>query len=168
MRQIIEIILLKNKKVVFLSLVLTMISCDDSIEFTQYKSLANSSWEAHKKISFEFDVADTIGPRNLFIHIRNTKDYEYSNLYVITSLKFPNGITIVDTLQYEMANEKGVFLGKGFSNLKENKLFYKEAKVFPEKGDYTFSIYHAMRKQGEVTPIENLEGIQDVGFSIEK
>jgi gliding motility-associated lipoprotein GldH len=61
----------------------------------------------------------------------------------------------------------GLFLGKGFSNIKENKLFYKEAKIFPTKGEYQFIIYHAMRKQGEIEPISTLKGIQDVGFSIE-
>lgn len=149
-------------------MLLGMISCADSIEFSHYKSLKDASWQTDKKFSFEFDVVDTISPKNLFINIRNNKDYQFSNLYVITELNFPNGSKIIDTLQYEMADEKGFFLGKGFTDIKENKLFYKENKVFPQSGKYTFNIRQAMRKNGEVNPIPFLEGVQDVGLSIEK
>ena len=74
----------------------------------------------------------------------------------------------MDTLQYEMADTTGKYLGKGFTDIKENKLFYKEEKVFPESGKYILNIRHAMRKSGEVNIIPFLEGVQDVGFSIEK
>ena len=148
-------------------MLLGIIACSNGIEFTIYKSLPNASWEANKSVSFEFEISDTISPKNLFINIRNTKDYAFSNLYVITALDFPNGDRIIDTLQYEMADKSGRYLGKGFTEIKENKLFYKENKVFPESGKYIFSIHHAMRKNGQINPIASLEGIQDIGFSIE-
>jgi len=88
-------------------------------------------------------------------------------LYVITELLFPNETVIIDTLQYEMADETGKFLGVGFTEIKENKLFYKEKKAFPVSGEYMFNVRHAMRKNGAIIPIEFLKGIQDVGFSIE-
>ncbi len=168
MCQILKIGLLKNKKVVFLMVCLGMISCSDSIEFSKYKSLPDASWEANKEISFEFEVTDTISPKNLFINIRNNKEYAFSNLYLITELKFPNGNKIIDTLQYKMADKSGRYLGEGFTDIKESKLFYKEKKVFPESGKYAFNIRHAMRKNGDVNPIPFLKGLQDIGFSIEK
>ncbi len=67
-----------------------------------------------------------------------------------------------------MADALGMFLGNGFSELKENKLFYKERKVFPVSGNYSLTIRHAMRKNGELKAIERLDGVRDVGFSIEK
>jgi gliding motility-associated lipoprotein GldH len=145
-----------------------MISCNDVAEFNQYKTLENTTWEANKKLAFEFDIKDTISPQNLFINIRNNNEYPFSNLYVITELNFPNGTRIVDTLQYEMTDNLGNFLGNGFTEIKDNKLFYKEKKVFPVSGKYIFSVRQAMRKNGEVDPIPFLEGISDVGFSIEK
>ena len=117
---------------------------------------------------FEFDVKDTISSRNLFINIRNNSEYKFSNLFIITELVFPNQTKVVDTLQYQMADEKGAFLGVGFTEIKENKLFYKENKKFLLSGKYQLNVRHAMRKNGEVHPIEFLKGIQDVGFSIEK
>ncbi|MEE9406890.1 MAG: gliding motility lipoprotein GldH [Polaribacter sp.] len=145
-----------------------MISCDDKTEFNEYKAIENAALEANKKIFFEFDVKDTISQKNLFINIRNNKDYQFSNLYLITELKFPNGTIVVDTLQYEMTDTSGQFLGSGFTEIKDNKLFYKEREAFPNSGKYTFNVRQAMRKNGEVNPIPFLEGICDVGFSIEK
>ena len=158
----------KNRSFGFLILLIFFVSCNDKIEFTQYKSVPGSSWQANKNISFEFTVEDTILPKDLFINIRNNNEYPFSNLFVITELNFPNGNKIVDTLQYEMTDETGEFLGKGFAEIKENKLFYKEQKVFPTSGKYRLNIHHAMRKNGEVKVIPFLEGVQDVGLSIEK
>jgi gliding motility-associated lipoprotein GldH len=145
-----------------------MLSCNDISEFNQYKSVENSAWKSGEKITFNFEVKDTLLPKNLFINIRNNNKYEFSNLYLITTLKFPNNTLVVDTLQYEMADTFGKFLGNGFSSIKENKLFYKERNVFPFSGNYVLNISHAMRKNGALNAIESLVGVQDVGFSIEK
>ena len=67
-----------------------------------------------------------------------------------------------------MAKSTGEFLGTGFSDIKENKLWYKEGVVLNERGDYKVNIQQAMRQNGNVKGIENLEGITDVGFRIEK
>lgn len=158
----------RNSVFVFLGLLVFIFSsCSDKAIFTEYQSLSDSTWKANEKKVFQFKITDTISPKNMFINIRNNSQYEFSNLFVITSLEFPNGTKIVDTLQYEMADATGQFLGKGFTEIKENKLFYKEQKLFPESGQYRFSIYQAMRKNGAIEPIAKLKGIQDVGISIE-
>lgn len=160
--------ILKSKFLILLLISILMISCNDTTEFNQYKAVENSSWKSGEKINFTFEVKDTISPKNLFINIRNNSDYKFSNLYLITALKLPNNSLVIDTLQYEMADASGMFLGNGFSELKENKLFYKERKVFPVSGNYSLTIRHAMRKNGEMKAVEKLYGVQDVGFSIEK
>jgi gliding motility-associated lipoprotein GldH len=160
--------ILKNKSLFLLLALILTISCNDISEFNNYKTVADSSWKSGKKISFFFQIKDTILPKNLFINIRSNKEYGFSNLYLITAFKFPDNSLVIDTLQYEMTDASGKFLGNGFSEIKENKLFYKERKVFPVSGNYSIEIRHAMRKNGAINAIENLNGIQDVGFSIEK
>jgi gliding motility-associated lipoprotein GldH len=163
-----EIILKKNKVFCVLLLLIFLVSCDSKTIFSEFKTLSDTSWKANETISFEFDVMDTISPKNLYIDIRNNNDYSFSNLYLITELNFANGTKIVDTLQYKMTDKSGNFLGSGFAEIKENKLFYKENKVFSVSGKHVFNVRQAMRKNGEVNPIPLLKGIQDVGFSIEK
>ena len=158
----------KNKILFAFVNLLLIISCTETTEFNQYKTIEKASWEANKKINFEFVVTDTIYPKNVFINLRNNNDYRFSNLYVITELNFPNGTIVVDTLQYKMTDNSGKFLGSGVGDIKDNKLFYKTNKVFPTQGKYNFSIRHAMRKNGEIKPIPFLEGVSDIGLSIEK
>ena len=163
-------ILIKRSKILTLLLgsFFLLASCDSNRVFDKYIAVEDNNWLKDSKIDFEFQITDTISRNNLFINIRNNKDYEYSNLYLIAHLDFPNGKKIVDTLQYEMANKNGKFLGSGLSEIKENKLFYKENSIFPVSGNYKVSIRHAMRKNGNVEGIEKLQGISDVGFRIEK
>ncbi len=161
-------IIKKNNFSIIVFVLIFLTSCDSKSVFNQYKTIDNASWEANNKVVFQFTIQDTITKRNLFINLRNNKNYQYSNLYLITELNFPNGTKIVDTLQYEMADVNGKFLGSGFSDIKDNKLFYKEAKAFPVSGEYAFKVSHAMRKNGQVKGIKFLDGVTEVGFSIEK
>lgn len=142
-------------------------SCDSKRVYDTYKSLPNQ-WNKDSIISFKVDKLDTISNYNLFINIRNNADYQYANLFLITEIQFPKGKVITDTLEYKMAKPDGSWLGTGFGDVKENKLWYKEGVRFTEPGSYQVSIRQAMRKNGSVEGIQNLKGITDVGFRIEK
>ena len=158
-----------HKRLVFLSLMALMfVACSsDANVFGEYKPIKNG-WDKNEKVSFEFQPKDTLNAYNLFINLRNDDSYKFSNLYLIVNLDFPGGKTVSDTLEYEMAIPSGEWLGKGFSSLKESKLYYKENVVFPTMGTYNIAIEHAMRKNGTVEGITSLKGITDVGISIEK
>ncbi len=143
-------------------------SCDSKRVFDRYISPENGTWKINTPIKFHFSVKDTLAKKNLFINIRNNNDYEFSNLFLITKMNFPDNQKLIDTLEYDMADKKGKFLGTGFSETKENKLFYKENILFPVAGEYSLEIYHAMRKNNKVNGVKELKGITDVGFRIEK
>ena len=158
----------KNSIFILFLTVFVITSCDSSRIYDEYVTLPKNSWSKSNAITFTFSIKDSINKKNLFINLRNNKDYDYSNLFLITQINFPDGQTIVDTLEYDMADVTGKFLGKGFSSSKESKLFYKENITFPNTGEYTFNVRQAMRKNGEVEGIEELDGISQVGFRIEK
>lgn len=144
-----------------------LVSCDSNRVYDVYKSLPNQ-WHKDSVVSFKINPPDSINPYNLFVNLRNNDDYKYNNLYLIVEMNFPHGKIIKDTLQYRMAKPNGELLGTGFTDVKENKLWYKEQVVFKETGEYTINIQHAMRENGKVNGVVNLEGITDVGFRIEK
>ncbi len=141
-------------------------SCDSKQIFDEYKSVPNQ-WNKDSLISFTVTPPDSTNLYNLFINIRNTSDFKFNNLFLIAEMNFPNGKTITDTLEYQMAKPNGELLGEGFTDVKENKLWYKEGVRFDEIGDYSIIIQHAMRNNGEVNGVDNLTGITDVGFRIE-
>ena len=154
--------------IISLLLLIPLVSCDSNRIFDEYFTLNKSTWSKEESIQFIFPINDTLDRRNLFINLRNNNEYEFSNLFLITQLSFPDGQQIIDTLEYDMADPTGKFLGTGFSEIKENKLFYKENIIFPILGEYSVAIKQAMRKSDEIDGVHNLNGITDVGFRIEK
>ena len=145
-------------------------SCDSKAVFDVYKSVPNQ-WHKDSVISYTLKAPDTLKNYDLYVQLRNTNDYKFSNLFLIVELNYPNGKVVKDTLEYKMAAPNGELLGTGFSDLKENKLWFRGFKKpfkFNEEGDYTVNIQHAMRNNGDVNGIENLEGITDIGFRVEQ
>lgn len=162
--------MLKNSLFIFLSCCAFFCSCDSNRIYDEYKSVPNQ-WHKDSIISFNVIPPDSTNNYNLFVNLRNTNEYKYSNLFLIVEMDYPNGKIVKDTLEYKMADPSGKFLGTGFTDVKENKLWYKGHEkpfVFSEMGEYKIQIQHAMRQNGQVNGIENLEGITDIGFRIEK
>lgn len=150
-----------------LSILFLSISCDKTRVYDSYKTLPKE-WHKDTVVEFKFEAPDTLNEYDLFINLRNNSDYRYSNLYLITEINFPHGKVLSDTLQYEMAKPSGEWLGTGFGEVKENKLWYKENFRFSEPGEYTVNIQQAMRKRDSTAGIEKLQGITEVGFRVEK
>ena len=162
---------MQNKiRLILVCLLVVFTSCDSNQVFDQYQSVSKQ-WSKGEIIEFSFQAPDSINPYNLYVNLRNNNDYKYSNLFLIVEMNFPNGKVETDTLEYEMAKPDGTFLGLGFSDVKENKLWYKgydKPFVFSENGQYKVNIQQAMRENGKTQGIENLQGILDIGLRIEK
>ena len=146
--------------------ILLLVSCDKKRVFDEYKSVGKS-WHKDSIVSFDLPKIDTTKSYNLFLNIRDNDNYPFSNLFVIVSLEHPGGLTAVDTLEYKMAAADGTLLGDGFTDVKENKLYYKKGMKF-KSGAYKLHIRQAARQTGKVPGVERLDGITEVGFRIEK
>ena len=143
-----------------------LISCDKKRVFDEYQSVGNA-WNMKKEVIFELPKIDTLKKYNLFINLRANDDYKFNNLFLIVSMEQPNGLTKVDTLEYEMADVDGALLGDGFSDIKESKLYYKENLKFKASENNKIHIKHAVRQTGKIVGVQDLEGITEVGFRIE-
>lgn len=154
--------------ILIISVTIFVSSCSNDVVFDKYRNMEDSKWHKDTIINFSFNSIDTINKNNIYINLRNNKDYEFSNLFLIVGIQFPNNYQIVDTLEYEMTAPNGNFLGTGITDIKENKLEYKTNVAFPYKGDYNIHVQHAMRKTRNVEGLIFLEGITDIGLQIEK
>lgn len=158
---------MRNGLVTLMILVVSS-SCDDSLVKSEFKPTNNGVWNKDSIVEFTFTEIDTVQEHNIFINLRNDEDYPYNNLFLIAELNFPSGDIVTDTLEYEMAQPDGKWLGKGYGSIKENKLWFRENIVFPSSGVYTLRLAHAMRKNGNVEGVANLKGVTDVGYEIIK
>ena len=139
---------------------LTLGSCNSGSVYHEYVTIEGGSWHRDSIFHFEAPIEDSISLNNFFINIRNNSDYPYSNLYLFVTTEFPNGHSTIDTIECILADKDGRWLGSGSGSIKDNKIMLQQALRFPLNGTYHFYLEQGMRE-------EKLEGIEDIGFSIE-
>ena len=143
-----------------------LMGCIDSNAIRIDKDILNG-WDIENSIKFE--INDTIDfSSNIFFHVRNNDEYPFSNIFLISSLKSNEKIYETDTLEYMMADNKGEWLGEGFSGVKESKLLWKRNWKPNFSPPYIFEIKQANRKVGQIKADKKLYGILSFGLSIEK
>ncbi len=160
---------MRTKIAICYFVLITILACDKKAVFGQYISL-DSPWHKDHPIKFDFNISDTPEPVDLLLKLRTNQAYKFSNLFLIVSLRYPNGKVQKDTLEYKMANPDGSMLGQGAIFIKEHRLWYKGHDAlftFSETGEYSLEIRHANRSLGNTEGQDFLEGVEDIGFSIE-
>ncbi|MEI6816005.1 MAG: gliding motility lipoprotein GldH [Bacteroidota bacterium] len=145
--------------VVISSLLLTS-SCDKNRIFEEYKTIPNNTWFIENKINFDVDISDIATPKNIYVNIRNSGSYPYSNLFIFLNTTLPNNSNSIDTLECTLADASGKWLGNGLGDIWDNKILFKKNFRFPQAGKYHFEMAQGMR-------INPLPLIADVGLRIE-
>jgi len=143
-----------------LGILLFLSSCDPNMVYDKYLKTEKGMWHHNDIKKFETEIPDSLQSYNLLVNIRHTTDYPSSNLFVFVTLSGPQGVSLQDTLEIFIANERGKWLGYGFGKIKHISRMYKNNIRFPHPGNYTFTIRQAVREP-EVP-------VTDVGFRIEK
>jgi gliding motility-associated lipoprotein GldH len=146
---------------IIIPLMVFIIGCNDQIVYEENHNTDEKGWSVNDVLVFEFEVKDTTQLYDIFLNVRNTTDYGYSNLYVFFQTDFPDGRTFRDTVEMHIADRQGKWTGKGFGKLKANSFHFRKDVWFPLEGMYELTIQHAMRE-------EMLIGISDMGVRIEK
>jgi gliding motility-associated lipoprotein GldH len=141
--------------------ILAFSSCDSNLIYTDEVAMPDMTWNLFNNPEFSFSIADTTKNTNVFFTIRTGSQYPFSNIFLFVTTFSPDGKSVTDTLEYEIADEKGNWLGKGIGDIHELKLPYKQNVFFPVKGTYRFRIQHGMRAG-------DLKGVYDVGLRVEK
>ena len=151
----------RSSFIFILTFLFLLSSCNSKIVYTNSQAMTEETWKLMDITAFKVPITDTLNSNNVFFTIRNSSSYPFRNIYLFVTTTSPDGKKITDTLQYNLADEKGKWYGKGFGDIHELNLPYKSNVYFPLKGTYEFKIQHGMR-------VENLKGVYDFGLRIEK
>ena len=152
---------------IFLLLILGGLSaCNSSSLLIKYQNF-DGSWLASDKAVFSLDSYTHL-PVNLMIYVRNNHRYPFSNLFLIARLKSGDSILVCDTLEYAMATSQGAWLGSGFLEVKESKLWWKENYQLPRVENLNVELEHVLRFNGSEQGMDSLEGIVSVGIGVEE
>ena len=136
-------------------------SCDSKRFFEENKSIEKSVWKSKDKAIFTVLITDILSSYDFSINLRNRGDYQYSNIYLFLKTVFPDGKIARDTIECQLADYEGKWLGSGISTVKFNRFLFQKGVRFPQKGQYVFEVEQAMR-------VSDLKGISDIGIRIEK
>ena len=142
-------------------------SCKEEVFFNQYNALP-MEWHKDSVVKFNFQIKNSSSRYNTYINLRIDQEYLFNNIFLIVDLHNSIDSLIIDTLEYQMATNRGDLIGRKFINIVENKLVHKEMALFYEDIEYEISIRHAMRSINSPEGIEFLKGILDVGYSVEE
>lgn len=140
--------------------VLGFTACGEKPYTETYMSFDDHTWRADEPLVSKFDVQDTTKFYDFLFTLRHGQDYAYSNLFIFVEVGFPNGRSLIDTLECVLADQSGRWLGNGIGDLVDHRILLNEKRMFPIKGPYELTITQAMRDS-------ELEGVYDVGFSLE-
>ncbi len=149
-----------NIGVLFL-LPMLFIGCKYKGIYERSFDIPQGEWGKNQIIRFDIPVTDTINGHNIFIEVRNTNDYPYSNLFLFITTYSPNGANKSDTVEIPLADEKGKWLGRGLGGILSNEMNFQRNVRFPVSGNFRIEIVQGMRD-------EVLKGIMDVGIRVER
>lgn len=149
--------------VFFLAVLFT--GCTENVVFQEDAQTPNGVWERNWNPTFSFEVSDTVSTHDVYLDLRHTGDYPFSNLYAFVTLTAPDSTRLVDTVECTLADPSGRWYGKGQGFISSDRfqahVLYKLRNKFPRSGRYSLTLEQAMR-------VEKLEGIIDVGVSVER
>lgn len=155
---------MKRPAIAIAGAALLLLGCAEEVVFQADAPIPDGAWDSSYRPEFAFDITDTVSKHDVYIDVRHTGDYAYSNLYLFVDLSGPGGRAKRDTVECILADPTGRWLGKGTGFVfasRHAKVLYRLGNTFPASGRYTVRIEQAMRDNP-------LPGVIDVGISIEK
>ena len=123
--------------------------------------IESTNWTYDKPIRIKVNIDDNRIPYSIFVNLRHTADYKYSNIFFRIHQINPDKKSISFRKEYRLSNPDGEWLGRGSGNLYSYILPLFAHYRFPAKGTYIFVIEQNMRDNP-------LREISDVGLRIEK
>jgi len=127
----------------------------------QNTEVPSLNWTYLNKYKFSFKIDDDKAAYNLYMNLRVTGEYKYSNLFVLISQTGPGIKSATKRYELKLANKDGEWLGKGSGNLYSYQELFLVNHKFAGKGVYTFYIEQNMRDNP-------LREVSDVGLKVEK
>lgn len=164
-----------------LLLLMLLSGCVSSPYYQKSYNIPNNKWAQDFKPNFVVDIEDTSVHYNIYLIIRHTNLYAYSNIWLWVSVKQPGATTFTRTrIEIPLANLQGRWLGEGTGELYEqrrmivlnhNEIPLTDALVslseqsidhlFGKKGRYEIRLEQNMREQ-------SLADVLHIGLRIEK
>ncbi|WP_140936997.1 gliding motility lipoprotein GldH [Sphingobacterium lumbrici] len=142
--------------------VITLLSsCIDGAYYENSSTIPNYSWSYDDIQKFEVNIDDATVRYDMYINLRHSADYNFSNLFILLHEK---GKGLKDTAyrkEIVLAQLDGRWLSNSAGGVYENQYLAKENFTFPDTGKYEFAVEQNMRENP-------LKDIINVGIKLVK
>lgn len=136
-------------------------SCDPDRVFDANVVIPENKWSVNNRPVFYVDINDTSSFHDIYLNVRNTGNFRYSNLFILLTVQGPQAQPETKRYEFKLAEPDGKWLGSGLGDIYSNQILMIEKIRFQKSGVYSFRIEQNMRENP-------LEGIEDVGIRIAK
>lgn len=141
--------------------VVSLIGCKKPSVYNEFIAMPVNGWNLDSLAVFRVDINQPQIPHDLYIQIRNESRYPNSNLWLFIDVVSPDGHLQRDTLECQLADVNGKWLGSGWGSLYTLQCPYRMNTKFSAAGTYVFRMAHGMRQ-------DDLLGIKNIGLRVEK
>ena len=148
-----------KKAVLLVVISVLLLSCQQGVVFTEFRSVGPSGWSADSVLVFAPVLVDSVATYDMQLTVRHTDRYAYQNLWMFVDVRQDSLVLRRDTIEVMLANERGEWLGGGVSKY-TLPLLYLEGELL-KKGGYDILVQQGMRE-------DILRGITDVGLKVIK
>ncbi|WP_262247736.1 gliding motility lipoprotein GldH [Parapedobacter soli] len=143
-----------------LSLVVLAASCTDTAVLDKNMAIADNTWYYDNQPELIAHITDNTRPYNIYLNLRHTPDYRYSNIFVLIHRSGPAMADTTARIELPLAEPDGRWLGRSTGSMYAYQQLIDENVRFPDTGQYYFIIEQNMRENP-------LREITDVGIRIE-
>lgn len=129
--------------------------------FEQQTAIPHERWDMRFRPVFAVNITDTTALYDIYVTLRHTNDYRYSNLWLLITTTFPNGKSIQQRVELPLADATGKWFGSGMEDIFFHRILIQHNAYFNQPGTYRFTFEQDMRDNP-------LLHVLNVGLRIEK
>ncbi len=150
------------KKFFFIAGILFFLSCSHIDLYQKTADIPAQQWFYNNKPQFTIAIKDTTALYNVYVVLRHTDAFKYSNLWLSLGSKAPGDTMRYQNINLALSNDINGWEGTGMDDIFEVRKNITPGPVpFKKAGNYLFSVAQIMRENP-------LQHILNVGIRIEK
>lgn len=155
---------MKFRVLLFLMAAFLLMSCNqwDTLRvFEKNVQVPGYEWSYNFRPSFTVEITDTAATYNIYVTLRHTEAYPFSNIWLLITTEFPGEKPQTRRVELPLADVTGKWLGSGMDDIYEHRIPIQQNALFNKPGSYHFSFEQNMRQNP-------LPHVMSVGLRVEK
>ncbi|GAA4314811.1 gliding motility lipoprotein GldH [Compostibacter hankyongensis] len=129
--------------------------------YEKNETIPGYAWDYQFRPSYEVSITDTAARYNIYVTLRHTDAYPFSNIWLLIRTRHAGDSTLSRRVELPLADRQGRWLGSGVDDIFEHRIPIQENARFGKPGTWFFSLEQNMR-------LNPLPHVMNVGIRIEK